>query len=128
MDPHYEATVLGAFRKMTRDGRVYRGLKPVHWCYWCETALAEAELEYKDVKSPAVTVRLEVVEGLDELRAQAPTYLVVWTTTPWTLPSNLAAAVDADYDYVAARAGDAARWLRRASRITKLSKPSRAPN
>jgi isoleucyl-tRNA synthetase len=107
MHPHYEATVLGAFRKMARDGRVYRGLKPVHWCYWCETALAEAELEYKDVKSPAVTVRLEVVEGLDELRAQAPTYLVVWTTTPWTLPSNLAAAVDADYDYVAARAGDA---------------------
>ena len=107
MEPHYEATVLGAFRAMARDGRVYRGLKPVHWCYWCETALAEAELEYKEVKSPAVTVRLEVVEGLDELRAQAPTYLVVWTTTPWTLPSNLAAAVDADYDYVAARAGDA---------------------
>lgn len=107
MHPHYEATVLGAFRRMARDGRVYRGLKPVHWCYWCETALAEAELEYKDVKSPTVTVRLEVVEGLDELRAQAPTYLVVWTTTPWTLPSNLAAAVDEGYDYVAARAGDA---------------------
>ncbi|MEE9457662.1 MAG: isoleucine--tRNA ligase [bacterium] len=107
MHPHYEATVLGAFRAMARDGRVYRALKPVHWCYSCETALAEAELEYKDVKSPAVTVRLEVVEGLDELRAQAPTYLVVWTTTPWTLPSNLAAAVDAGYDYAAARAGDA---------------------
>jgi isoleucyl-tRNA synthetase len=106
MHPHYEATVLGAFRAMARDGRVYRGLKPVHWCHWCETALAEAELEYKDVKSPAVTVRLEVVDGLDELRAQAPTYLVVWTTTPWTLPSNLAAAVDAGYDYAAARAGD----------------------
>ena len=106
MHPHYEATVLGAFRAMARDGRVYRALKPVHWCYSCETALAEAELEYKDVKSPAVTVRLEVVEGLDELRAQAPTHLVVWTTTPWTLPSNLAAAVDAGYDYAAARAGD----------------------
>ncbi len=107
MDPHYEAMVIGAFRQMARDGRVYRGLKPVHWCYWCETALAEAELEYKDVKSPAVTVRLEVVEGLDELRSQAPTYLVIWTTTPWTLPSNLAAAVDAGYEYAAARAGDA---------------------
>ena len=107
MHPHYEATVLGAFRAMARDGRVYRALKPVHWCYSCETALAEAELEYKDVKSPAVTVRLKVVEGLDELRAQAPTHLVVWTTTPWTLPSNLAAAVDAGYDYAAARAGDA---------------------
>jgi isoleucyl-tRNA synthetase len=107
MDPHYEATVLGAFRTMARDGRVYRGLKPVHWCYWCETALAEAELEYKDVKSPAVTVRFEVVEGLEELRAQAPTYLLIWTTTPWTLPSNLAAAVDAGFDYAAARAGDA---------------------
>ncbi len=107
MHPHYEATVLGAFRAMARDGRVYRGLKPVHWCHWCETALAEAELEYRDVKSPAVTVRFEVVEGLDKLRAQAPTYLVIWTTTPWTLPSNLAAAVDEGYDYVAARAGDA---------------------
>ncbi len=107
MYPHYEATVLGAFRAMARDGRVYRGLKPVHWCHWCETALAEAELEYKDVKSPAVTVRFEVVEGLDDLRAQAPTYLVIWTTTPWTLPSNLAAAVDEGYDYAAARAGDA---------------------
>jgi isoleucyl-tRNA synthetase len=107
MHPHYEATVVGAFRRMARDGRVYRGLKPVHWCYWCETALAEAELEYHDVKSPAVTVRFEVVEGLDDLRAEAPTYLVIWTTTPWTLPSNLAAAVDEGYDYVAARAGDA---------------------
>jgi len=108
MDASYEAEVVGAFRALARDGRVYRGLKPVHWCYWCETALAEAELEYQDVKSPAVTVRLEVVEGLDELRRQAPAYLVVWTTTPWTLPSNLAAAVGGDYDYVAVRAGDAA--------------------
>jgi isoleucyl-tRNA synthetase len=74
MDPAYEATVIGAFRRMAADGRVYRGLKPVHWCYWCETALAEAELDYRDVKSPAVTVRFEVVEGLDELRAQAPVY------------------------------------------------------
>ncbi|UCH79416.1 MAG: isoleucine--tRNA ligase, partial [Candidatus Coatesbacteria bacterium] len=106
MEPHYEATVLAAFRKMAADGRIYRGLKPVHWCHWCETALAEAELEYQDVKSPTVTVRFEVVEGLDELRAQAPTYLVVWTTTPWTLPSNVAAAVDEDFDYVAVRAGD----------------------
>ena len=106
MHPAYEATVLGAFRAMARDGRVYRGLKPVHWCHWCETALAEAELEYKDVKSPTVTVRFEVVEGLDELREQAPAYLVVWTTTPWTLPSNLAAAVDEGYDYAAVRAGD----------------------
>lgn len=107
MSPEYEAAVLGALRRMIADGRVYRGLKPVHWCYWCETALAEAELEYQDVKSPAVTVRFEVVEGLDELRKEAPTYLVIWTTTPWTLPSNLAAAVGADYDYAAARAGDA---------------------
>ncbi len=107
MDPHYEATVVATFRRMAGDGRIYRGLKPVHWCYSCETALAEAELEYKDIKSPAVTVRLEVVEGLDELRAQAPTYLVIWTTTPWTLPSNLACAVGESYEYEAVRAGDA---------------------
>ena len=107
MTPAYEGAVLGAFRAMARAGRVYRGLKPVHWCYECETALAEAELEYKDVTSPAVTVRLEVAAGLDELRARAPTYLLIWTTTPWTIPSNLAAAVGPAYDYVAVKAGDA---------------------
>lgn len=107
MHPAYETAVLGAFRVMARDGRIYRGLKPVHWCYWCETALAEAELEYKDVSSPSVTVRFEVVAGLDDLRRQAPTFVLIWTTTPWTLPSNLAVAVGGDYDYVAVRAGDA---------------------
>jgi isoleucyl-tRNA synthetase len=107
MQPYYEGAVFGAFRALARDGRIYRGLKPVHWCYSCETALAEAELEYKNVTAPSITVRFEVTAGLDDLRRQAPTYILIWTTTPWTLPSNLAAAVGADYDYVAVRAGDA---------------------
>jgi len=95
----YEATVLGAFRKMAADGRIYRGLKPVHWCTYCETALADAELEYKDVESPSITLRFKVMKGLDDLRAKGDVYFLVWTTTPWTLPANLACCVGAGFEY-----------------------------
>jgi isoleucyl-tRNA synthetase len=99
MQPAYEATVLGAFRKMAADGRIYRGLKPVHWCTYCETALADAELEYKDIESPSITLRFKVIEGLDDLRAKDDVYFLVWTTTPWTLPANLACCVGAGFEY-----------------------------
>jgi isoleucyl-tRNA synthetase len=99
MQPAYEATVVGAFRKMAAEDRVYRGLKPVHWCTYCETALADAELEYKDIESPSITLRFKVIKGLDDLRAKGDVYFLVWTTTPWTLPANLACCVGAGFEY-----------------------------
>jgi isoleucyl-tRNA synthetase len=99
MQPAYEGVVLGTFRKMAADGRIYRGLKPVHWCTYCETALADAELDYKDIKSPSITLRFKVIKGLDDLKAKGDVYFLVWTTTPWTLPANLACCVGAGFEY-----------------------------
>jgi len=99
MTREYEAKILRAFRLLVKQGHVYRGLKPVLWCVYCETALAEAEVEYKDKVSPSVYVALPVVEG--EL---AGAEIVVWTTTPWTLPANRAAAFHPGLEYVEARA------------------------
>jgi isoleucyl-tRNA synthetase len=95
MSKRYEAAILGAFRGLVKHGHVYRGLKPVLWCPTCETALAEAEVEYKDKVSPSVYVALPVVEG--ELKGAE---IVVWTTTPWTLPANRAAAFHPSLEYV----------------------------
>jgi len=97
MSKRYEAAILSAFRGLVKHGHVYRGLKPVLWCPTCETALAEAEVEYKDKVSPSVYVALSVVEG--ELKGAE---IVVWTTTPWTLPANRAAAFHPSLEYVEA--------------------------
>src|SRR5258707_3170485 len=81
---------------------VYKGLKPVHWCTYDQSALAEAEVEYADHTSPSVYVRFrltdESVKSLD-LPIEKPCYAVIWTTTPWTLPANLAIAFKPDFDY-----------------------------
>ncbi len=97
MSKDYEAGILRAFRLLVKQGRVYRGLKPVFWCPTCETALAEAEVEYKDKTSPAIYVAFKmrpfaagVVKGDKHLLAGAE--FVIWTTTPWTLPANRAVA------------------------------------
>ncbi len=103
----YEAKILRALRLLIKQGHVYRGLKPVLWCVVCETALAEAEVEYKDKTSPSVHVALPVEEG--ELRGAE---IVVWTTTPWTLPANRAAAFNPNLEYVEARAEVAGRTRR----------------
>ncbi|OGS39245.1 MAG: isoleucine--tRNA ligase [Elusimicrobia bacterium RIFOXYD12_FULL_66_9] len=95
MDRAYEGKILRAFRLLAQKGHVYRGLKPVLWCPTCETALAEAEVEYKDKTSPSVYVALPVTEG--ELKGAE---IVVWTTTPWTLPANRAAAFHPNMEYV----------------------------
>jgi isoleucyl-tRNA synthetase len=92
----YEAKILRAFRLLVKENHVYRGLKPVQWCITCETALAEAEVEYKDKTSPSVYVALPVTEG--ELKGAE---IVIWTTTPWTLPANRAAAFHPTLEYVA---------------------------
>jgi isoleucyl-tRNA synthetase len=103
----YEAKILRAFRLLVKQGHVYRGLKPVQWCITCETALAEAEVEYKDKTSPSVYVALPVVEG--ELKGAE---IVIWTTTPWTLPANRAAAFNPLLEYAEVSAQVAGRQRR----------------
>ncbi len=97
MSKEYEAKILKAFRLLVKNGHVYRGLKPVQWCITCETALAEAEVEYKDKVSPSVYVAFPIVDSpVSDLEGAE---LVIWTTTPWTLPANRAVAVHPLMDY-----------------------------
>jgi len=110
--PKYEEGILEVFAELVGQGIVYKQLKPIHWSVGCETALAEAELEYKDISSPSVFVNFPVTEqssgkllelGLVQ-RGQtdsARICFMIWTTTPWTLAANLAVAVHARLDYVA---------------------------
>ena len=93
----YESRILRAFRLMMKKGYIYRGLKPVYWCVTCETALAEAEVEYKDKTSPSIYVAFPILKGPDVLKGAE---VVIWTTTPWTLPANMAVAFHPDLEYV----------------------------
>ena len=103
--PHFEATQIGVFGEMAKRGYIYKGLKPVYWCASCETALAEAEVEYDEKHSPSIHVRFPVVHGKGIL-SEENTYLVIWTTTPWTLIANMAICLHPDFDYVVARFGE----------------------
>ena len=93
-----EKEQLDVFGTMYEKGYIYKGLKPVYWCASCQTALAEAEIEYADHKSKSIYVKFEVTDskGLFEKK---DTYLVIWTTTPWTLPGNMAITISDKYDY-----------------------------
>jgi isoleucyl-tRNA synthetase len=109
MDPRYEAQQIRALGKIIRNGHLYRGAKPVHWCVDCRSALAEAEVEYEDKNSRAIDVAFGVADvaefarrtGIDPSRLGKTVSLVIWTTTPWTLPANEAVAVNPEYRYVA---------------------------
>ncbi len=92
----YEEGIVSSFAALVKKGYVYRGLKPVNWCHKCETALAEAEVEYEDHTSPSIYVKfkLEESKGFAE-----DSYLAIWTTTPWTLIANVAVAVNPDFIY-----------------------------
>jgi isoleucyl-tRNA synthetase len=98
----YEADIAAALGRFFETGMVYKGLKPVHWCTYDQSALAEAEVEYEEHTSPSVYVRFRLtddsVRSLD-LPIEKPLYAVIWTTTPWTLPANLAIALRPDIDY-----------------------------
>ena len=94
----YEAVQLRAFGEMASKGLIYKGLKPVYWSPSSETALAEAEIEYQDVKSPTIYVAFNVVDGKGLLDSDCE--LVIWTTTPWTIPANLAICANAELEYV----------------------------
>lgn len=98
LDREYEARQIELFGAMANEGYIYKGLKPVHWCSSCETALAEAEIEYHDHRSPSIYVAFDVEDAKGRFSGDAA--FVIWTTTPWTLPANLAIAVHPDLDYV----------------------------
>ncbi|HYL72104.1 MAG TPA: class I tRNA ligase family protein, partial [Candidatus Dormibacteraeota bacterium] len=111
MSPRYEAQQLRAFGRIIENGHVYKGVKPVHWCLDCRSALAEAEVEYEEKTSPAIDVAFRVADAADlaarlGLNAAAlvnlPVDVVIWTTTPWTLPANQAVALRAEFGYVLA--------------------------
>ncbi|MFA4874551.1 MAG: isoleucine--tRNA ligase, partial [bacterium] len=103
----YEATIAREFGKFVRAGSLYKGKKPIYWCASCRTALAEAEVEYADHTSPSIYVKFRLKDDADfrkewKLGAE-PIYLVIWTTTPWTIPANLAIALNPDLPYVAVK-------------------------
>lgn len=95
--PEFEANQIDVFAKMAMEGLIYKGLKPVYWSPSSESALAEAEVEYHDVKSPTIFVKFAVKDGKGILDNE--TSFVIWTTTPWTIPANLAICLNADYTY-----------------------------
>ncbi len=97
-DPKAEARQIGVFGDMYKKGYIYQGLKPVYWCTDCETALAEAEIEYKDVTSGSIYVKFPVKDSKGKFD-EKDTSIVIWTTTPWTLPGNTGITVGADFDY-----------------------------
>ena len=110
LQPEYEGAVLGVFEKMVEQGWVSRGLRPVLWCPQCETALAEAEIEYHEATSPSVYLKF-AADPTDKIRNVAksgdrPWYFIAWTTTPWTLPANVALAVHPEFDYGLYLVGD----------------------
>jgi len=108
MEPAYEAAIVRQLGKLFEHGCVTRKLKVVHWSYGARTALAEAEVEYQDKTSPAVTVAFPVPEAeARRLELPTPLYLPIWTTTPWTLPSNRAIAMHADLEYAVVKGGEA---------------------
>ena len=112
MDKAYEATIIREFGKFVEQGGVYKGLKPVLWCTQDQTALAEAEVEYMDHESPSIYVKFPFDAtsrerlGLAGLEGVEKISMVIWTTTPWTLPANQAIAIHPQIDYAFVRAGN----------------------
>ncbi|MGB4813179.1 MAG: isoleucine--tRNA ligase [Methylophilaceae bacterium] len=105
MDFKTEADIMRALGDIYKNGYLYQGSKPVHWCVDCGSALAEAEVEYEDVNSPAIDVGFKVVDNAALSKAfgvevKGETFAVIWTTTPWTIPANQAVSVHPDLEYV----------------------------
>ena len=100
----YEATIVREFGKFVARGSVYLGEKPVYWCASCKTALADAEVEYGDHRSPSIYVKFPMHARPEGLPEDKPVYVLIWTTTPWTIPANLAIALHPEFDYVAVQA------------------------
>jgi isoleucyl-tRNA synthetase len=109
LDPEFEAVQIEVFAEMVKKGFIYRGRKPVYWCTHCQTALADAEVEYESEVSPSIYVKFPVNDGQGVI-PEEKAFVVIWTTTPWTLPANQAIAVHPDYTYVLVEGG-AERWV-----------------
>ncbi len=108
MNYGYEATIARECGKFAQDGSLIRSKKPIYWCFTCQTALAEAEIEYHDESTPSIYVKFPLQDDLSgELPGLAgkDVYVVIWTTTPWTIPANLAITLHPDFEYVAVSVG-----------------------
>ena len=109
LNPEYEVKQIEVFGEMAKKGLFYKGQKPVHWCPSCETALAEAEVEYHTDRTPSIYVKFpfaEEVEVGNVKLSPKDSFMVIWTTTPWTIPSNLAITLHPDFDYVVVQVGN----------------------
>jgi isoleucyl-tRNA synthetase len=109
MNFKYEATIARECGKFARDGSLFRSKKPIYWCISCQTALAEAEIEYQEAPTPSIYVRFALQDSLaEEVPALAGknVFVVIWTTTPWTIPANLGIALHPEFDYAAVEVGD----------------------
>jgi isoleucyl-tRNA synthetase len=114
MSAQYQSVIAGAFVEMLHRGYVYKGLKPVHWCMSCRTALAEAEVEYENHSSPSIWVKFALPSGaerIDAALAGRRVSALIWTTTPWTIPANLAIAYHPKFEYVAVETEDGEVYL-----------------
>ena len=108
MNFEYQATIVREFGKLLLKDSVYKGKKPVHWCPTCKTALAEAEVKYEDHRSPSIYVKFRMVSDIRKdfpSLGVKPVYVIIWTTTPWTIPANLAIALHPDFTYAAVDVG-----------------------
>ncbi len=99
LQSEYEAEEVRELARVLKNGIIYRGEKPVHWCYTLQTALAEAEIEYANHKSPAIYAKFPMEQGLEKFNFAKPVFAVIWTTTPWTLPANQGIALHKDFEY-----------------------------
>ena len=124
LDKEYEEVILWAFAQLVKKGYVYHGTKPVNWCYVCETALAEAEVEYNDYSSDSIYVKFEIIdfaERLKKIPEGKKVYAIVWTTTPWTLIANVAIALNPDFRYALLEV-DNEFWLLQEDLVSSLTK------
>ncbi|HWE38665.1 MAG TPA: isoleucine--tRNA ligase [Isosphaeraceae bacterium] len=103
LDPRYEAGIMDVLADLVEKGYVFRQLKPIHWCFNDRTALAEAELEYRDETTPSIYVNFPLTSGVPAAFADGPWHAMIWTTTPWTLPANVAIAAHPDLEYAGVR-------------------------
>ena len=122
MDPGFEAQEVRVFGKMYQNGHIYKGLKPVYWCAHDETALAEAEIEYKDDPCTTVYVKFPMNDDLGKLSHldRSKLFFVIWTTTIWTLPGNLAIALHPDESYAVVKASNGEMYIMAEALIEKV--------
>ncbi len=132
MNYEFEANIMRALKLIYQNGHLQKGYKPVHWCTECRSSLAEAEVEYKNKTSPSIDVKFTVVDETTFLSkfnqlnlGKGEVSVIIWTTTPWTLPANEAVALASDEDYVIAQVdfnNKAERWVVAKELVSELSK------